>query len=188
MKSAPHPEARPSRLQALFDRVELIPSWLRFGCFTTVLAVVGVLSLSDSVGASYTQPIAFAMKLVSALVPGSGLNPVGAVDLPGGIDTLGHFVVWGSVGFMASVLIPAAASRINALSALWALSALIEVGQKYLSHSRAAQLSDLMANGTGLVVGSVVAAVALAWGQRLVQPPHTAASIVESSQPKRYKN
>ena len=45
--------------------------------------------------------------------------------------------------------------RINLAVTLFALSAMIEVGQQYLSSSRMAEVSDLLANGVGLTVGFI---------------------------------
>lgn len=172
MNSASPSSARSSRpfalsKRALLQNVVLIPSWVRFGFFAIVLASVGFLSLSDSVGASYTKPIIAAKSIVSALVPGSGLSPVGPADLPVGTDTAGHFILWGCVGFMASTLISGLGSRVNALFGLWALSGLIEAAQRYLSFSRSAEISDLVANGTGLLLGGLAASVMFTLGHKV---------------------
>lgn len=118
---------------------------------------IGAVSLSDSL---FKRPIGIVLGTLLDLglrfIPGAGAFTAGGyLDIPLGRDTLGHFVAWGMIGFVAAGVFRRARWRLLLLGALFALSALIEVGQQYLSWSRSAELSDLAANGFGLVAGFV---------------------------------
>ena len=157
MKSAGSPKARAFVSLAHVQKFERLLGWLRLGTFTGVLLIVGLLSLSDNVGSRYIRAASAAKNLVFSYVPASGSGLAGAVDLPVGIDTALHFVVWTSVSFLALTLRPGFISRANVLLGLLALSASIEVGQEYLSMSRTAELSDALANAAGIGVGALAA-------------------------------
>ncbi len=115
--------------------------------------MVGLASLSDSVTQSPGTVLTLAARVAAKLTPGMGAAGVGGADLPIGADTVGHFIAWAGVGIIACGLVSGIAERMNLFLGLFALSALIEVGQRYLSWSRAAEFSDLVANGVGLAVG-----------------------------------
>ena len=127
--------------------------WIHLTVVAGVLSAVGVASLSDSVTSSPGTVMSIAARIATRLTPGMGLGIGGGADLPIGADTVGHFIAWTGVGIVASGLVSGFAERMNLFLGLFALSALIEVGQRYLSWSRVAEFSDLVANGVGLAVG-----------------------------------
>lgn len=120
-----------------------------------VLLVIGVASLSDTI---FKGPIgellSFVFYLGLRIVPGTeAFTAGGRFDLPIGKDTIGHFVAWAMVGMVAAGVFKRWQWRVVTFVSLFVLSALIEVGQQYLSWSRSAEFSDLAANGFGLVAG-----------------------------------
>ena len=136
--------------------------WLRrihlFGLFS-VLSVVAALSLSDAAPGTVDQLIRSAFVLANRIDPFGNIQHLSMAaagaraGIPYGIDTIGHFVMWGGVGFLATGLFAAVKDRLTMLSALFLLSSLFEVGLQYLSFSRTAAMDDLIANGVGLLVG-----------------------------------
>ncbi len=128
--------------------------WIHALAVAAALAVVGVVSLSDTL-----LPINRAMNLTRRTLGRATAN-VGtdiATDMaiPIGTDTIGHFIIWAMIGLLAAGLCHGI-RRLNLFLGLFALSALIEVGQRHLSWSRSAELSDLVANGVGLGLGFIV--------------------------------
>ncbi|MEM9653288.1 MAG: VanZ family protein [Actinomycetota bacterium] len=123
------------------------------------LLVIAVLSLSD------TAPGTVAHLIRSVAMFAVQADPFGNVQhlamaasgaragVPYGADTVGHFLMWGAVGFVATGLLATVRDRLSMMSALFLLSSLFEAGQEYLSWSRTASLDDLVANGVGLLVG-----------------------------------
>ena len=144
-----------------------------------------VLSLSDRAFPLAWRAVSFALTTahrVSDLFRLGPLVPDGAttVGSPVDWDTLGHFAMWGVIGLLAGLHRSKPLHRIWLWSALFALSAAIEVGQQLLSHSRAAEVSDLMANGVGLAVGITVGGVlhgvaSTLWG--LTRPARAAGAV-----------
>lgn len=136
--------------------------WLRrihlFGLFS-VLSVIAALSLSDAAPGTVDHLIRSAFSLASRIDPFGNVQHLAmAADgvrtgIPYGADTIGHFIMWGAVGFIATGLFAGIKDRLSMLCALFALSSLFEAGQQYLSFSRVASFDDLMANGLGLLVG-----------------------------------
>lgn len=117
-----------------------------------ILAVVGV-SLSDRAPALVADGVMMGLRILGLR---SGQLTAATLDmLPFATDTISHAVVWGVVGLGAAGTVRTIAGRLNLAWALFTLSALVEVGQQYLSFSRSAELSDLAANGVGLAVGMV---------------------------------
>ncbi|MGI9597987.1 MAG: hypothetical protein ACR2QK_17620 [Acidimicrobiales bacterium] len=123
--------------------------WAAFG----LLAVVCVLTLSDSIIGPLTGAIGDGLDVVRGLKPGTGLNVVSRPDLPLASDTIGHFMAWTAVGLTAGGLVVTTINRVNLFLGLFAFSALLEVGQRHLSWSRSAEFTDLVANGVGLALG-----------------------------------
>ena len=129
------------------------------------LGAVTVLTLSDSILGPLRRTAARGLAGVRGVESVTGVDMVSRSDLPAAPDIIGHVVLWSVVGLLTWGVARTWAVRLGLLVGLFALSALLEVGQQYLSWSRAAELSDLAANGVGLVGGFAVAAVlqALRW-------------------------
>lgn len=121
------------------------------------LLVVAGLSLSDQAPRLVADLLMTLPRILG--VRGGGLTSAVQDQIPLGLDTIGHGAVWGVVGFMAAGTVRSARHRITLLSALFFLSALFEAGQQYLSWSRSASLSDLVANGVGLMIGMLAFAI-----------------------------
>jgi hypothetical protein len=123
-----------------------------------VMAGVCVLTLSDTlVGPAMARAsvlvdvVRLMVDLISDSTGGSGRLSRSMV--PFRTDTIGHFMAWAGVGFLAAGVPATALSRFNLYFGLFALSAFLEAGQRYLTWSRVAEFSDLMANGAGLALG-----------------------------------
>ena len=119
------------------------------------LAVLGIASLADSGVGSGGMALMRSAFMGLRMIPGGGLG-IGLVSaLPFAADTISHFLAWTAVGLLAAGLAQGFVERINLAVTLFALSAMIEIGQQYLSSSRMAEVSDLLANGVGLTVGFI---------------------------------
>ncbi len=125
------------------------------------MGVVCVLTLSDTLVDPVTARAAASVDTIKLVLEGFFLPTSGGPSLsrssvPFRTDTIGHFVAWSGVGFMAAGIPTTAINRLNLYFGLFAMSAFLEAGQRYLSWSRVAEFSDLVANGAGLAVGFVV--------------------------------
>ncbi len=129
---------------------------------SAVLFAVCVMTLSDSILVPLRLARNSALQVLGTLEAGSGFDLVSRSDLPVGLDTLGHFVAWTAIGFLAAGVARGAVARVGLFVSLFTLSALLELGQRHLSWSRTAELSDLMANGIGLGLGMTVAIILIA--------------------------
>ncbi len=148
---------------------------LRFLRWLTVLGAIltiAALSLSDRAGGLIWLLRSVAIRVVLRIESLSPINlPVGldtVADLPFASDTIGHFGAWAGIGALTAWAVRSWQRRVLAGTGLFLLSALIEVGQAMFSWSRAAERSDLTANGFGVVVGITVGAIALSLGRSLV--------------------
>ena len=117
------------------------------------LLTVAVLSLSDGILGPVRAGASSAFEVGRAVEMGTGVDLASRSSVPIDADTLGHLVLWAAVGLVAAGLATRSMARIRLAVGLFALSGLVEVGQQYLSSSRSAELTDLAANGVGLVVG-----------------------------------
>jgi hypothetical protein len=117
------------------------------------LVTVGALSLSDGILGPVRAGASTAVEVGRAVELGTGVDLASRSTVPVDADTLGHFVLWAGVGVVTAGFARRPAARIQLALGLFALSGAVEVGQRYLSSSRSAELSDLMANGVGLAVG-----------------------------------
>lgn len=133
--------------------------WIHLCVVLAVVCVVGVFSLSDSIVGPADHAPSILRFLARQLAAGNGMGGGFRQSLPFGGDTIMHFVGWSGVGFLAAGLLSRFADRMNLLLGLVTLSGLFEVGQRYLTSSRSAELTDLMANGTGLLVGFTLFAI-----------------------------
>lgn len=121
--------------------------------------VVAVLSLSDQAPTLVDRLIRWAVVVAVRADPFGALGGLTMTasearsGIPYGIDTLGHALMWGAVGFVATGLTARVSERLSVLCGLFCLSSLFEAGQQYLSWSRMASLDDLVANGIGLLLG-----------------------------------
>ena len=132
--------------------------WLRcihLAIAGAVIGVVGVFSLSDSILGPLRTAASAAADLARWLEAVLGVDLGSRSSLPVTMDTLGHFLVWAVVATVAAGLTGSAARRINLFLTLFTLSALFEIGQHYLAQSRSAEVTDLLGNGAGLVLGFV---------------------------------
>ncbi|MGH1489965.1 MAG: hypothetical protein ACRBK7_11330 [Acidimicrobiales bacterium] len=125
-----------------------------------VMFGVCVLTLSDTLVDPATEKVSMLFDvtryMLERLSPQtSGVDLLSRPSLPLRNDTIGHFVAWTGVGFVAAGIPTTAINRFNMYFGLFALSAFLEAGQRYLSWSRVAEFSDLVANGLGLAVGFV---------------------------------
>lgn len=130
-----------------------ISRWFHLSITGCVLAIIGIASLSDSVRGSGARGLVEFVHTGATIIPGYRFGIDVLAGLPFDGDTIGHFVAWTMVGIVAAGLVDGVVERLNVLLSLFALSALIEVGQRHLSSSRSAEVTDLMANGVGLAVG-----------------------------------
>ncbi len=129
---------------------------------SAVLLAVCVMTLSDSILVPLRLARNAALRVLAGLEAGSGLDLISRSDLPVGLDTIGHFLAWTTIGFLAAGLARSAVARIGLFAGLLTLSGLLEIGQRYLSWSRTAELSDLVANGVGLGLGMTFAIILVA--------------------------
>lgn len=105
----------------------------------------------------------FAVRLSDRLNRSEQLGTLTEGRNPGN-DAIVHIGVWA----VATVLVGLALWRWSALAiaavAIFAASIFIEVGQGRYTSSRAVELSDVAANGTGVALGSLAAAACyVAW-------------------------
>jgi len=133
--------------------------WIHFGALVAVVCLVGVLSLSDSLVGPIADLMSIIGRLSRQLLSGDSFGAGRRPSLPLATDTLMHFGGWAGVGFVAGGLLAAAADRVNLALGLVTISAFFEAGQRYLTSSRSAELSDLVANGAGLTLGFVTFAL-----------------------------
>jgi hypothetical protein len=144
---------------------------LRRLTMAVTLLTVAVLSLSDGIlgpmraGASTAVDVGRAVETETGVELGSRFSP------PVEADTIGHLVLWTGVGLVAAGLATRPGARLRLALGLFALSAAVEVGQRYLSSTRSAEITDLAANGVGLTVGflayAAVEALTRLWWVRL---------------------
>lgn len=136
-----------------------------------ILAVAG-LSLSDRAGGLIWVLRAVAIRMAVGIESLSPINlPVGldtVTGLPFASDTMGHFAAWAGIGALTAWTVRSWHRRMLAGAGLFVLSAFIEVGQAMFSWSRAAERSDLAANGFGIVVGLALGAAVLSMMRLLV--------------------
>lgn len=137
---------------------------LRAAALLVTINVVIALSLSDRAFPLVWRAVSLALTTahrVSDLFRLGSIVPDGASSAgsPVDWDTLGHFAMWGFIGLLAGLHRSRPLHRFWLWSALFALSAAVEVGQQLLSHSRSAEITDLWANGVGLAVGMTVGGV-----------------------------
>lgn len=136
-----------------------------FGLFSA-LTVVAALSLADGAPGTVDHLIRAGFSLANRIDPFGNVELMAQVasesrgSVPYGADTIGHFIMWGGVGFLAVGLCASVRDRFSMLCALFALSSMFEAGQQYLSWSRTASFDDLVANGLGLVTGYLCFSVA----------------------------
>lgn len=123
-------------------------AWLLFAALGVLIAV----SLSDRAGDGSGSVSGGLGRVDHLLLEGRGISVLSQL-IPVGLDTIGHFIAWGLVGLIAADTAQTIEVKANRYVALVALSAVVEVGQHYLSFSRSAQLTDLIANAAGLAVG-----------------------------------
>lgn len=142
------------------EKQSVAERYLRVGLVVAVVAVVGVFSLSDSILGPLGHAMSGAADVIRTVADTTGIALGRRADLPVATDTLGHLAAWSVVGFAAAGVMTQPLHRINVLLGLLVVSALFEVGQRHLSWSRSAELSDLVANGVGLVVGFVAFSIA----------------------------
>ncbi len=145
---------------------------LRWLTVLGALLAVAALSLSDRAGGLIWALRAVAIRLAVGIESLSPINlPVGldtVSGLPFASDTIGHFGAWAGIGALTAWAVRSWHGRVLAGSGLFLLSALIEVGQAMFSWSRAAERSDLAANGFGIVAGVAVGAAVLSVVRLLV--------------------
>lgn len=131
----------------------------------SVLIGVCVLTLSDTLVDPVTARVSTQMSALFdavRMVASGVFTPSGDTNLfsrsmvPFRTDTIGHFIAWSGVGFMAAGIPTTPLNRFNLYFGLFAMSAFLEAGQRYLSWSRVAEFSDLVANGLGLALGFLV--------------------------------
>lgn len=142
--------------------------WFHISVFAGAMVGVCILTLSDtlvdpatayifSLVRTFVGPVVGAVRLVlEALSPAGGADTLSRSSVPFRTDTIGHFVAWSAVGLLAAGIPVTAWNRFNLYFGLFALSAFLEAGQRYLSWSRVAEFSDLVANGFGLALGFIL--------------------------------
>lgn len=145
---------------------------LRFLRWLTVLGAllaIAALSLSDRAGGLIWSLRSVTIRVVLGIESLSPINlPIGldtVAGLPFASDTIGHFGAWAGIGALTAWAVRSWHRRVFAGAGLFVLSALIEVGQAMFSWSRAAERSDLTANGFGVAVGIAAGATALSLGR-----------------------
>lgn len=133
--------------------------WIRAWAVAAALAVVCVLTLSDSVMGPLRRVGRLGLRVIRRAESDSGFDLVSRPDLPVQSDTIGHFLAWAAIGLVAAGLARGARARVQLFLGLLVFSAFLEVAQEYLSWSRTPELTDLAANGAGLIVGFAIHAV-----------------------------
>lgn len=126
---------------------------LQLGVVGAVVGAVAVASLSDSILRPLRSIGAKLLAVARTVESSAGVDLGSRSSLPVGADTVAHVLAWAVVGLVAAGLAQTAIRRINLFLILFGLSALLEVGQRHLSWSRSAELTDLAANGLGLAIG-----------------------------------
>jgi len=145
---------------------------LRWLTVLGALLAVAALSLSDRAGGLIWVLRSVAIRLAVGIESLSPINlPIGfdtVAGLPFASDTIGHFGAWAGIGALTAWAVRTWHGRVLAGAGLFLLSALIEIGQAMFSWSRAAERSDLTANGFGIVVGLAIGAALLSAARLLV--------------------
>lgn len=125
----------------------------------TFVAFVAALSLSDRAPKITRSGLRAGRDLFHNIELRAGFDLLDRSDVPLAWDTVGHLVLWSVAGFIGWVTVGRRVGPLFLIAALTAVSAGVEIAQVYLSSTRMAELSDLMANATGITIGVLVAVV-----------------------------
>ncbi|MEM7140215.1 MAG: hypothetical protein AAF548_04220 [Actinomycetota bacterium] len=79
---------------------------------------------------------------------------VDALSVPGDPMTFGHFVIWGAIAFVAAMVPRTTAGFFLVVVSLLAVSFGLEVGQQVFTATRVAEVRDMQANVSGVLLGA----------------------------------
>lgn len=119
---------------------------------------LGVLSLSDRAPGVTRFVLGIGRGIGSRVERRSGYDLFDRSDVPFAYDTIGHVVLWFGAAVLAWMLFHKRFSGLFIATALFAMSAGVEVAQGYLSSTRTPSVEDLLANGVGLIAGVMLGA------------------------------
>ncbi len=123
------------------------------------MMVVGVLSMADRAPDLIHGLLATTRDQAHALEIRFGTDFVDRGDLPFEWDTMSHFMSWAAAGLLGHIMVRRRFSSVLLGLGLFAMSAAIEVAQPFLSSTRSLSLTDLTANGLGIILGISMAAI-----------------------------
>jgi hypothetical protein len=135
---------------------------LRSLTFVAFLIGIGVLSLADRAPSATKAALGVGQRAGSFGERAIGLDLIDRGDVPFAFDTVGHLVLWAGAGILAYAAFGGRASASFIVISLITVSGGVELGQGWLSSTRRPELTDLIANGIGVVIGVVGASIL--WG------------------------
>ncbi len=120
---------------------------------------IGVLSLSDRAPGVTKFALGLFRGIGRRIERRSGYDLVDRSDIPFAYDTVGHMVLWFGAAFLVWMLFHHRFSALFIATAVFAMSAGVEVAQGYLSSTRTPSVEDLLANGVGIGFGIIAGAM-----------------------------
>ncbi len=119
---------------------------------------IGVLSLSDRAPGFTRFGLSLFRGVGRRIERRSGFDLIDRSDVPFAYDTIGHIVLWFGAALLAWLLFHKRLSALFIATALFVMSAGVEVAQGYLSSTRTPSVEDLVANGVGVMFGIMLGA------------------------------
>ena len=128
-----------------------------------LLLATTALLLTDRAPVVYEQAVDRGLQVAADIRDAVGLDDqdIGRQDVPVSDKTIGHTVLFASATVVAGFVFRRRFRPVVVGAAVFAVSAVYEVAQPVLSWSREQSLTDLVANGVGVVAGVVAVSLLL---------------------------
>lgn len=144
-----HP-SRASRLDLAIRSVALL------GILASFVLIAAVLLLSDRAGGLGVRVKTFILDVGEAFEDAFGVDWLDRDSIPGTFDQIGHAVLWGGGMFLIGLTFRRWVHPIVTALAIGVLSAVFEYLQAVLTVSRTPQVTDVVANASGILIALVL--------------------------------
>ncbi len=152
-----HRMARPATVSTVYPR-PVFSLAARIAAIPFVVALVALL-LSDRAPGLTRSGLSKGLVVGRKVEGRTGIDIIDHTDVPFSWEQVGHSGLWAVAMLLAYLVFVNRASIVQIASGVFAASAAFELGQVFFTSSRLLEWGDLMANGTGVVIGAGLAAV-----------------------------